>query len=48
MDHVNLPPVSQHDVERYQNNERVKYCLKKYVCDEIKVAAQSEKAIEKA
>lgn len=37
--------VTQNELEKYQNNERVKQCLKKYVCDDYKVGSTSQKAI---
>lgn len=47
-DKMNNVQVSQADIEKYQNNEQVKYCVKKYVCDEYKAGSMSEKFLKKA
>lgn len=48
IDHVNLPNISQAELERYQKNQRLKACIKKYICDDYKAASQSENALHKA
>jgi hypothetical protein len=47
-DRINQPQVSQADIDKYQSNEQVKYCIKRYVCDEYKAGSQSEKSLKKA
>ena len=43
-----MSPVTQSDLEKYQNNDRVRYCIKKYISDEHRAGIASEKALQKA
>ncbi len=40
--------INQAELERYQRNQRLKACVKKYVIEDYKAASSSERALQKA